>query len=74
MTCDTLARLDDLLRTADPPDLVGRGSHRTYDADPALRERTLARAIAAHLAERRGWHAEATGPATVTRHLRVVGR
>lgn len=74
MEADVIAALDSLLRQPDPADLVGRGHHRTLGPFPALRERTLQRAIDTHLAERRGWHATVSRDAGTVRHLRVVGR
>lgn len=74
MTDDILSALDALLRATDPADLVGRGHHQTQRPLPALRERTLKRAIDAHLAARRGWLAVVTRDAATVRHLRVVGR
>lgn len=74
MSDDALSALDVLLRTPDPADLVGRGHHLTQKPLPALRERTLKRAIDAHLAERRGWTAVVVRDAMTVRHLRVVAR
>lgn len=74
MDVDMLAALDALLQQPDSADLAGRGHRLTQRPYPALRERTLQRAIVAHLAERRGWHATVSREAGRGRHLRVVGR
>ena len=74
MGAEVLAALDALLQQPDPADLVGRGHRQTQRPYPALRERTLQRAIDTHLAERRGWHATVSRDAVTVRHLRVVGR